>query len=56
MELPLYDRYPLAVVGQKYLEIRSKDVISVDLDSFKRLPDQELPQRFPDDLCNPCYM
>lgn len=38
------------------MEIHSEDVLTVDLDTFKRLPDKKLPQRFPDDLCNPCYI
>lgn len=41
--MPLYDRYPMAVVGQKLLEIHSEDVLTVDLGSFKRLPDKKLP-------------
>ena len=43
VEMPLYDRYPMAVVGQKLLEIHSEDVLTVDLGSFKRLPDKKLP-------------
>ena len=54
VELPLYDRYPLAVVGQTFLEIHSESVLTVNLETFERLTDQKLPRRFPDDLCNPC--